>query len=123
MAIFIDNMLNNVQPIIYGNGKQTRDLVYVEDVADANILALTKADNQCINISTGKDISVNQIFNTLKKILKYNKEPIYKPARKGEIIRSVLGNKKAKKLLAWTPKYSLEQGLKKTVDYYIPPHK
>ncbi|MBI5332500.1 MAG: NAD-dependent epimerase/dehydratase family protein [Candidatus Aenigmarchaeota archaeon] len=118
VAIFIDKMLNNEQPVIYGNGGQTRDLVYVEDVADANMLALTKADNQCINIGTGKDTSVNQLFKTLKKILEYKKEPIYKPARKGEIIRSVLSPRKAKSLLGWVPKHTLEQGLKKTVDYY-----
>ncbi|MFH0837535.1 MAG: NAD-dependent epimerase/dehydratase family protein [Candidatus Aenigmatarchaeota archaeon] len=118
VAIFIDKMLNNEQPIIYGNGKQTRDLVYVKDVADANILALTKANNQCINIGTGKDTSVIQLFNDLKKTIGYKKEPIFKSARKGEIIRSVLSPKKAKSVLGWTPKHTIEQGLKKTVDYY-----
>lgn len=117
VAIFSNLMLSNKQPTIFGDGKQTRDYIYVRDVVNANILALTKGDNEEFNIGTRKETDVNQLFQTIKKITGYTGNPNYAPARPGELNRSCLDNSKAKKLLGWQPSYSLEDGLKETISW------
>jgi len=118
VAIFSHKLLNGQAPRIFGDGKQTRDFVFVEDVADANILALTKGENCCFNVSTGKETSINELFRLMQNLLKSKIEAKHAELRKGEIIRSVLSNAKIKKELAWEPKARLEEGLKKTIDFF-----
>lgn len=117
IAIFSNMLLNNRQPTIFGDGKQTRDYIYVKDVVNANIQALTKGDNEEFNIGTSKETSVNQLFSAMKKATGFAGEAAYAPSRPGELMRSCLDNSKAKKLLGWSPRYSLEMGLKETIDW------
>ncbi len=115
IAIFSNLMLDKKQPVMYGDGKQTRDYVYVKDVVNANLLAMEKGDYEAFNIGTGTETSVIELFNIMKKITDYQGEPKHEPARPGELLRNSLDITKAKKLLNWQPKYTLEEGLKETI--------
>ena len=118
VAIFIGKMLKADPVFIFGDGKQLRDYVYVKDVVDANVKALTKANNEVVNIGTHKTFSVNQLEKELAKITNYKNKPIYKPKRNGELLRSVLNVSKAKKVLNWQPKTNIITGLKNTVEFF-----
>ena len=115
VAIFINKILNNKQSVINGSGKQTRDYVYVRDVARANLLALKL--NGIFNVSTGKETSVNELFKMLKKIMRINVEAVHGPAKKGEQKRSCLDYSKIKGK-GWEPKTGLEQGLEATIEWF-----
>jgi|YelNatPaOPRAMG01_1025707.scaffolds.fasta_scaffold14958_2 UDP-glucose 4-epimerase len=115
VAIFSNLMLKGERPKIFGDGRQTRDYIFVEDVVLANKLALKHFENQAFNIATGKATSVNELFLILKKICSFSRQPEYLPERPGELRESVLDIQKAKKLLLWQPRFSLEEGLRKTV--------
>ncbi len=119
IAIFVDKMLNGERPVIYGDGEQTRDFVYVEDIVKANLKALTRGDGELVNISSNTQHSVNDVYRIINEILETNLEPIYKEERKGDIKHSFLDNSKARKVLNWEPEYDLLSGLNKTIDYYL----
>jgi UDP-glucose 4-epimerase len=118
IAIFCGKMLNKEQPTIFGDGNQLRDYIYVGDVVEANLLALSKGSNQIYNIGTGKGTSVNELFFNLKEIMGFDKEVVYAPARAGELFRSVLDCKKIEKELGWKAKIDIKNGLKKTLEWY-----
>ncbi len=111
VAIFADAMERNANCTIFGDGKQTRDFVYVRDVARANLLALQTDDNMTLNISTGIETTVNGLFEIMKKTYRYEKNPLYAPARPGEISRSWLSNEKAESIMGWKPEYSVVSGM------------
>jgi len=117
VAIFSKLMLENKQPTIFGNGKQTRDYIYVKDVVAANVLAMEKGDNEEFNIGTGKETDVNKIFSLIKVATGYTDNASYAAPRPGELQRNSLNTKKAKKILGWKPKYNLEQGLTETIEW------
>ncbi len=116
-AIFAGNILNKKESILYGFGKMIRDYVYVDDVTDANILSIEKGNNQTLNIGTGIETTVNKLFSTMKEITGYSLSPIYKPKRKGELEKNYLNPEKARKILGWSPKTELKEGLEKTIEW------
>jgi len=118
ISIFSENMVNGTPISIFGSGKQTRDYVYVDDVVRANMLAMTRTCLGTYNIGTGKETSVNALFKKLKSLTDYPLQANYAPAIAGEMLRSCLSAKKAKKELGWEPKTALDAGLKKTVKYF-----
>jgi len=118
VAIFSKKMLAGEQPVINGTGEQTRDFVFVKDVAAANLQALEKGCIGEFNISTGKETTVKELFNLLKSITVSPAQAIYGPALPGEQMRSVLAWDKAKAQLGWQPRISLEQGLQETVEFF-----
>jgi UDP-glucose 4-epimerase len=118
VAIFAGRMLKNEEVLVFGDGKQMRDYVYVEDVVNANLKSLTKGKNQIINISTSKALSVNDLVKVMSKVSGYNKKAKHKPKRDGELVKSFLNINKAKAVLSWTPKVNIEQGIKATIDYF-----
>ncbi len=119
VAIFIRKMLNGEQPIINGDGEQTRDFVYVEDVVEANILAMmNNTTDSVFNIGTGIETSINQIFNLLREIINPSIDVKYGPPQNGEQRRSVIEYTRAKKTLHWEPETSLIKGLEKTCKYF-----
>jgi len=118
IAIFCGKMLKDEQPTIYGDGKQVRDYIYVEDVAEVNLVLLDKGYNQIYNIGTGKGTSVNELFAHLKEVMKFEKEARYAPPRTGELFRSVLNCKKINRELGWKAKTKLKKGLKQTLKWY-----
>lgn len=122
VSIFIGVLLDGKSPFIFGDGKQTRDYVYVGDVVNANIKALTTAGQKVINIGTGVETSVNELYKRLIKVMNLEIKPIYKEARAGEVYRIYLDNKYAKEVLDWDPKVTIDEGLKKTSDYFLQLH-
>ena len=111
VAIFHHIMKTDQSPRIFGDGDQTRDYIYVGDVAQANWKALTHGDNEILNISTHEKTTVNQLFHTMKALLGYQGAAQYGPARPGDIPHSILDNRKAMAQLDWSPRYSLKSGL------------
>ncbi|MCL2799792.1 MAG: NAD-dependent epimerase/dehydratase family protein [Endomicrobia bacterium] len=118
IAIFTSRMLNNESVTVFGNGKQMRDYVYVSDVVSANVAALKKADNQIINIGTNKAVPLNDIVKIMSRLSETDKKAVYKPKRPGELFKSFLNAKKAGKFLNWRPKVNIEEGIKKTLEYF-----
>ena len=116
VAIFADKMKNNEEITINGDGEQTRDFVYVSDIADACLAAIkSEVKNEIINVSTSTAISINRLFVLMAKKNKYTKSPTYTEERIGDIKHSILGNKKCKKLFGFAPETSVEVGLENLV--------
>ncbi|MDR2395706.1 MAG: NAD-dependent epimerase/dehydratase family protein [Endomicrobium sp.] len=118
VAIFSQRMLKNEDVVVFGDGKQMRDYVYVSDVVDANIKSLTKGKNEVVNIGTAKTTSVNRLVEVMSKSSGYKKKAIRKPKRDGELFKSFLNINKAKKVLGWVPNVSLDKGIKITLEYF-----
>lgn len=112
VAIFADKMKNNGEIIIDGDGEQTRDFVYVEDISEICLEAI-KGDikNRIVNVSTNKAVSINKLFETMALKFNYTKQPLHAEERFGDIKHSVLSNKKCGLLFGFTPQTSLEEGL------------
>lgn len=119
VAIFTGKMLAGEEVTINGDGEQTRDFVYVGDCAYANYLALTMNHQPGIyNLGWGRPTSVNDIFNTLAKVIGYAHPANYGPAKVGETRHIYLDAAKIKKDLGWSPTLTLEEGLEKTVAFF-----
>jgi len=117
IAIFIGKILKGERPIIYGDGTQTRDYIFVEDVVRANLLALTGKEGT-YNIGTGIETSVSKLVEILSEVFGKNIEPIYADERPGEVKRIALDGTLAKEMLGFVPQYSLYEGIKKTVEWF-----
>ena len=111
VSIFSNKYLNGERPVIYGNGEQTRDYIFVQDVISALIKSSKIDDDLFLNIGTGIETSVNELAESLKTQFSSNLNPVYQDAREGELQRSVLDNTKARKLLNWEPQYDLNAGM------------
>ncbi len=119
IAIFTGLMSRNEPVTIHGDGLQERDFVYVQDVAEANHLALSLTSGGYVyNLGTGKPINVIQIFEALKEITGYSREAIFGPARLGETRRIYLDSTRFQEETGWRPQTSLANGLRKTVEYF-----
>ena len=118
MSIFTGKLINNETPTIYGDGKQTRDYVYVLDVVDALIKSAETDDNLFLNIGTGVETSVNELVSILAEKISWDGEPEYAPKREGELLRSVLNNERAKIQIGWEPKYTLDTGLDELISWF-----
>jgi len=119
VAIFSEKILNKENPIINGDGKQTRDYVFVGDVVEANIRAIKGEFTGELNIGTGKETSVVDLFSIIKRISGNESiEEIHGPPKEGEQKRSSLSSEKAKTFLGWEPKVSIEEGLKLTYKWF-----
>jgi UDP-glucose 4-epimerase len=117
-AIFSEQMLGAVQPVIYGDGKKIRDYVYISDVVAANVAALQRGSNEIFNISGGVETPDLEIFECVRGLLGKQVEPRYVPRRPGEIDKICLDISKAARLLGWTPQVSLTEGARRTVAYF-----
>ena len=117
-SIFIKSIKNKKTIFINGDGNQTRDFVFVEDVVDLNIKALKSKNNGIFNVSSETETSVNDIIEHLKKISKKYFKVEYRKIAAKEVLRSCLKNEKAKKAFNWHPKHSMEEGLRKTFEFW-----
>ena len=117
VTIFIMAMLEGRHPRIYGSGEQERDFIYVDDVVDANILAI-QAQHKEYNVGSGQGSSVNRIFEMVKRITKYRWSPEYRPARPGEVFKISLDYSKLDKEFGWRPRVGMDDGLLQTVEYF-----
>ncbi|MBI2601271.1 NAD-dependent epimerase/dehydratase family protein [Candidatus Daviesbacteria bacterium] len=118
VAIFTTKLLNGDTPTINGDGKHTRDYVFVMDVVEANIKAMEYSGSDYCNISTGVETSTQEVFDTLKEYLKSSITPNYGPPRAGDAFRVCLSPKKAGEKLDWKATTNFKDGVKKTVDFY-----
>ena len=117
IAIFTGMMLSERRPHIYGDGLQERDFVYVSDVVQANLAAINKGHGRTYNIGTGERVSVARIYEILQEFTEFDQEPDYRPRRTGEVLQIALDSTRAEKELKWTPEVSLEDGLRRSVEY------
>lgn len=118
VAIFTEAMLRNGQVRINGNGLQTRDYVFVGDVVTAVMACLHSHIGGVYNVGTGEEITVNDIFNHLKKLTKSDCKEIHGPSIKGELKRSVLDTSKLQNDTGWEPTVDLLEGLEETVEFF-----
>lgn len=118
VAIFSEKLLTDSPLTTYGDGRQTRDYLYVEDAVNAALLALKSKSSGAFNIGTGRETSVNQLCRMMKAKTSSKSKKVYAPFRAGEQRRSCIDYTKAKKLLGWKPRFDLDSGLDLTLKYY-----
>ncbi|MBA2327638.1 MAG: GDP-mannose 4,6-dehydratase [Actinobacteria bacterium] len=119
VAIFAGHLLErNKRPTIFGDGGQTRDFVFVDDVVDAFVRAAEKAGGLTVNIGTGEETSVQQLFDSMARLAGYKDPAHYAPARLGELQRSALDPGRAAIHLGWKPWTPIDEGLRKTLDWF-----
>lgn len=118
VAIFINRILSGLPSTINGEGTQTRDYTYVQDVAKLNLMALDQNMNGVFNVGTGIETDVNQIYRTIASLLDYPNPPIHGPAKNGEQQRSCLSSGLVKKTSGFAPTTPLTDGLKQTVEWF-----
>ncbi len=116
---FIGKMLGGESPTIYGDGNQSRDFIYVDDVVDANLSAVEKkeAAGEAFNIATGKPITINQLEGLLSELTGYDGEPEYGEKREGDIYDSYADVSKALKYLGFRASTNIDEGLRKTIKW------
>jgi len=117
---FVSMILAGQQPRIYGDGGQSRDFVYVEDVVSANLLAATvpAAAGQIFNIGQGSSTTLLTLLKLLRNLLKVEIEPIFEPARQGDVRQSLADITQARTILGFDPQISIEEGLKNSIQHY-----
>jgi UDP-glucose 4-epimerase len=122
LAKFITQMLGGEQPTIFGDGKQSRDFTFVENVVEANLLACKKEGREIagkvFNVATGRRTDLYQTFQILKNLIGYSGEVKYGPERAGDIKHSLADISRAEQYLGYKPKVDLEEGLSRTVEWY-----
>ena len=119
VSIFIEKIIKNLPLEIHGAGEQTRDFVYVADVAEMNCRALTsQGKNMTLNVSTNTQTSVNALFALIGENTNYTLPPRRSPARAGDIRHSVLNNALAAEALGFAPETTLRLGLAETVRFF-----
>ena len=118
VAIFTQSLLEDAQPVIYGDGEQTRDYVFVQDIVRANKAALDYDGVGVFNVGTARETSVNELFHHLKDITGANASEKHAEGRPGEQRRSVIGYEKAQDLLDWSPQVMIEEGLHRTATWF-----
>jgi UDP-glucose 4-epimerase len=118
VAIFSRRMLANRPTTIYGDGSQTRDFVYVDDVVNALMAARTMGSGELVNIGSNTELSVTDLHDRLSKLTDASFDPIYAAARPGELQRIYVDNSKASEVLDWKPAVGLDEGLKQTVAWF-----
>jgi len=117
VAIFTWRMLRGEPVVIYGDGTQERDFVFVEDIGRANLLALGRA-GLTVNLGTGVPVSIRGLFERLARLTGYDRPPTFAPPRPGDLHRSVLDASRARIALGWEAQTPLEEGLRRTVEAF-----
>jgi len=118
IAIFAGKLFDRERPTIFGDGEQTRDFVFVDDVVDAFTRAVDKAGGLIVNIGTGEETSVQSLFDTMARLAGYRDPAHYAPERPGELRRSALDPGRAAIHLGWKPWTPLPDGLRRTLDWW-----
>ena len=117
---FIDALLHRRSPIVYGDGEQSRDFTYIDNVVQANMLAMSaqRLRGEIVNIACGQRITLNQLLGLLKQFIPSEKPAVYEEARSGDVRHSLADISKAKDCLRYEPIASIETGLKRTVEFF-----
>lgn len=122
VAIFSGLLNEGKKPTIFGQGNKTRDYVFIGDIVKANMLAIRKGKNLILNLGSNKEIKDIEVFKIIQKAIgekAKNIKPIFGKVRPGETIHSKINFFKAKKNLGWQPRINFEEGIKRTVKYYL----
>lgn len=117
ISIFINQILHSEPCIIFGDGTQTRDYVYIEDVVSANLNALSCSPT-AVNIGTGTETTVNDLVKILSEVVGYSIKAKLTSARPGEVLRNSLDPSKAKNDISWTPSTTVKDGIRRTFEYF-----
>lgn len=118
---FIYACLKGKEPVIYGDGEQSRDFTYVDNVVEANLLAINSKrhlEGECFNIATSRNISVNRLWDLISKLTGVVIKARHAPARQGEVRHSLADISRARKILGYRVKVDFEEGLKRTIEYF-----
>jgi UDP-glucose 4-epimerase len=122
LAIFCRKMLAGEQPTIYGDGEQSRDFTFIENVVKGNLLAAAapaqKVSGTMMNLASGSQITLNKTFEILRELTGYRGEPVYAPPRAGDVLHSRADIGMARELLGYQPDVDLREGLRRTVEWY-----
>ena len=120
VPIFITRMLAGEPPVIYGDGEQTRDFVFVEDVAQANLLAAeaTGVSGEVFNVASAESLTVNRLARTIADVLGRALTPVYAPERAGDIRHSAADIDKIEAVLGYSPRFDFRRGLERTIAWY-----
>jgi UDP-glucose 4-epimerase len=122
LARFITRMLSGKRPVIYGDGEQSRDFTYIDNAVAANLLACTRpaaeVAGRVFNIAGGKRVTINEVFRLVKKLTGFAGEPQHEAERAGDIKHSLADIGRAQKHLGYEPAVDLEEGLRRTVEWY-----
>lgn len=121
IPIFVKNMLDGKESIINGDGEQSRDFTYIDNVIEANLkacLAEEEASGKAYNVAFGKRVTLNELYEKIANLLHSNIKPIYGPERAGDIKHSLANIENTKKYLKYNPEYDMEQGLELAIDWY-----
>jgi UDP-glucose 4-epimerase len=118
VAIFSERLRNGEAPVVYGDGRQTRDYVYVGDVAEAFVLAAERRQRSVYNVGTGRESSVLDLLDVLQTLAPSPVEPRFEPLRPGELTRSALDAGRLRTELGWQPRVALDEGLALTYESY-----
>jgi UDP-glucose 4-epimerase len=122
LAIFCRRMLAGEPITIYGDGEQSRDFTYIDNVVNANLLAAAapaeKVSGRMMNLATGSRITLNEIFEILRELTGYNGKPAYAPTRAGDIRDSLADIRLAGELLGYKPTVDFREGLRRTIEWY-----
>lgn len=122
IPIFVRELLAGRSPEIFGDGSQTRDFVYIDDVVQANLRACLsgdETDGEAFNIASSQSITINELFDMIAGLLKKDIRPSYAPMREGDILHSLADTSKAQKFLHYAPQVDIHRGLEMTMDWYI----
>ena len=118
-AIFFEQLLAGIQPVIYGDGTKIRDYVFIDDVARANVLAIERGAGEIFNIAGGVETTDRQVFDSVRELAgTADVKPRYVPRRPGEIDKIRLDISKARALLGWRPQVNLAEGAAKTAEHF-----
>jgi nucleoside-diphosphate-sugar epimerase len=122
LAIFCRKMLAGEQPTIFGDGEQSRDFTFIENVVKGNLLAAEapaeKISGRMMNLATGARVTLNQTFEILRELTGYQGRPAYQSARAGDVLHSLADIELAWELLGYRPVVDFREGLRRTVDWY-----
>ncbi len=121
IPIFVKNLLNDTPPVINGDGSQTRDFTYIENVIEMNLkscLAPKEACGEAYNVAFGENTSLNQLYDKLCALLGKDIKPVYGPSRAGDIPHSLANIDKARRLVGYDPDYDINEGLELTIEWY-----
>ena len=118
VAIFAGRLLDGAPCTIFGTGEQTRDFVYVDDVADAFVRAIDRGEGLLANVGTGVETSVNTLYRAMARAAGADVEAEYAPARAGELDRSALSPALAERALGWSPQVTLDEGVAEVLTWF-----
>lgn len=117
VAVFVDQLMRDCNPTIYGDGYQTRDFLYVSDAANAIVTSVESSVHGTMNISTTIGTTITQLYKIISESLNSSMEPQFKDTRQGDVKYSILDNSRARSSMDWAPKIGIEEGIRTTIAY------